>query len=109
MTEIDHALLDAWQKLKPWFERDPDELNRRLARRRSPTLMRPPREWCIAVRASDHRITPWIEPMVTERAMYVPNHVSTRYRQPHTVTLTKPLLQKLGGAVRVDAPHEFEH
>jgi hypothetical protein len=41
--------------------------------------------------------------------MYVPNYDSTRFRQPHTVTITPRLIRALVGAVRIDSPHEFEH
>jgi len=108
MTDLDRALLESWNDVKPKLDADPDELQRRLARRRSPTLTRPPREWCIAVRASDHRITPLSAPLEPERAMYLPNYDSTRFRQPHTVTLTRRLLRELTGGVRIDSPHEFE-
>lgn len=108
MTDLDRALLEAWNNIKPRLDADPGELQRRLARRRSPTLTRPPREWCIAVRASDHRITPLSAPHEPERAMYLPNYDSTRFHQPHAVTITKRLLRTLCGGVRIDAPHEFE-
>jgi DNA-binding NarL/FixJ family response regulator len=60
------------------------------------------------VRASDHRITPWSAPIAPEWAVEVPNVVSMDFRQPHEVTLTKPLLRRLCGAVRVAAPHETQ-
>ena len=106
MTDLDRALLEAWNNISPRLRSDPDELQRRLARRRSPTLMRPPREWCIAMRASDRRITPLTAPLEPERAMYLPNHDSTRFRQPHAVTITRRLLRELTAVVRLAPPHE---
>src|SRR5437867_3468914 len=58
MTDLDEAILNAWQKLRPRILSDPHELARRLSRRRNSLLSRPPRAWCLAIRASDHRITP---------------------------------------------------
>ena len=106
MTDLDRALLEAWAKVKPKLDADPDELRRRLARRRRPSLMRPPRAWCIAVRACDQRINPGTAAITPEWAVELPNPISTRYRQPHTVTLTKPLLQRLCAVVRITPPHE---
>src|SRR5205823_7395619 len=60
--EIDRAIREAWLRLRGKILSDPDELQRRLARRRMKTLTQPPRAWCIAIRASDRRITPahWV-------------------------------------------------
>jgi hypothetical protein len=109
MTDLDRALLEAWAKVKPKLDADPDELRRRLARRRKPSLMRPPRAWCIAVRACDHRINPGTAAIAPEWAVELPNPISTRYRQPHSVTLTKKLLQMLCAVVRITPPHEDWH
>src|SRR5687767_673066 len=51
-------LFNAWKKLQPQLAADPDELPNRLARRRLGVMRRPPRAWCITIRASDTRITP---------------------------------------------------
>src|SRR3954469_21069686 len=69
MTDVDRLILETWEKLGPKILNDPHELQKRLARRRTPTLTRPPRAWCIAIRASDRRITPahWV--IVPEHAM----------------------------------------
>src|SRR5690349_20200874 len=59
MDDIETAILDAWfDRVFPILQRDPRELARRLARRRSATLNRPPRPWCVALRANDARLTP---------------------------------------------------
>src|SRR2546423_12710292 len=62
MNDVARLILEAWQKLGPKIMADPEELARRLARRRLPIMTRPPRAWCLAVRASDRRITPahWV-------------------------------------------------
>src|SRR3989440_3472384 len=67
--KIEQAIDDAWASLRRQILSSPDELHRRLARRRSKPLPRPPRAWCIAIRASDRRITPmhWI--ITPEHAM----------------------------------------
>src|SRR5882672_4856268 len=58
MNDVDRLILEAWEKLGPRIMGDPEELARRLARRRMGILTRPVRAWCLAVRASDTRITP---------------------------------------------------
>src|SRR5207245_2301229 len=58
MNDVARLILEAWQKLGPKIMADSDELAKRLARRRTPTLTRPPRAWCLTLRASDRRITP---------------------------------------------------
>jgi len=57
MNDVDRLILEAWEKLGPGIMADSDELNRRLARRRLGILTRPVRAWCLALRASDQRIT----------------------------------------------------
>ena len=68
-VDLERAITHAWLKLRKQILSDPHELRRRLARRRLKTLTRPPRAWCIAIRASDRRITPahWI--ITPEHAM----------------------------------------
>src|SRR2546421_12401478 len=57
MNDVARLVLEAWEKLGPGIMGDSEELQRRLARRRRAVLMRPPRAWCLCVRASDRRIT----------------------------------------------------
>src|SRR5438093_9230607 len=60
--EVERAIRQSWLRVRNQILSDPQELHRRLARRRLKSLTRPPRAWCIAIRASDRRITPahWI-------------------------------------------------
>src|SRR5688500_2141187 len=59
MSDLLDLIGNAWETtVKPLLENDPDELARRLARLRSGMLRRPPRAWCLAVRASDQWINP---------------------------------------------------
>ena len=52
-------LRDAWKrKVLPLIRKDRAELARRLARRGAGMMRRPPRAWCLAVRASDQRVNP---------------------------------------------------
>src|SRR6267142_6677438 len=55
--ELERAIDEAWLRVRKEILSDPDELHRRLARRRMKSLTRPPRAWCVAIRASDRRIT----------------------------------------------------
>jgi hypothetical protein len=56
MDDIQKALAEAWKRVRPVLERDPDELRRRLARRGLAVLQQPPRAWCLVVRAVDRRV-----------------------------------------------------
>src|SRR5207244_5296638 len=55
--ELQRNICEAWVKLRGKILSDPQELQKRLARRRGKSLGRPPRAWCVAIRASDRRIT----------------------------------------------------
>src|SRR4051812_5364519 len=67
--DLERNIRDAWLRVRKDILNDPQELQRRLSRRGMKTLRRPPRAWCLAVRASDRRITPahWV--IVPEHAM----------------------------------------
>ncbi len=67
MADIDVAVMEAWWRVKPVLLSDPEELARRLARRRTALIMRPPRAYCLGVRASDRRMTAWETAMVPEK------------------------------------------
>src|SRR5688500_6476064 len=61
VEDLEQAILDAWTRVKHNVLSDPLELRRRLDRRERDVLRRPPRAWCLAVRASDLRLR---EPLV---------------------------------------------
>src|SRR5258705_12787292 len=103
MNDVDRLILEAWEKLGPKIMADPEELARRLARRRRPVLTRPPRAWCLAVRASDRRITPahWI--ITPEHAMDL-NHPDHPYEPiEHEVTIRPHALRRYCRPVRTDS------
>src|SRR3954471_23028577 len=86
-VQIERAIDDAWVRVRREILADPDELQRRLARRRMKSLTRPARAWCIAIRASDRRITPahWV--ITPEHAMDL-NHPEHPYEPiEHEVTI----------------------
>lgn len=95
MDDLDRALLDAWHRVLPRLQAEPAERLRRLARRRRPALMRPPRAWCLALRASDTRLAPF----ATDA------HAAAR-RLPHTIELDAPLVRRLTAPVRLPAMGE---
>src|SRR5437588_11731832 len=85
--ELERAIRDAWLKLRGKILSDPQELHRRLARRRLASLTRPPRAWCIAIRASDRRITAMHWVISPEHAMDL-NHPEHPYEPiEHEVTI----------------------
>src|SRR6266850_3935207 len=103
MNDVDRLILEAWEKLGPKIMADPEELARRLARRRRPVLTRPPRAWCLAIRASDRRITPahWV--ISPEHAMDL-NHPAHPYEPiEHEVIIRPHALRKYCRPVRTDS------
>src|SRR5438046_273619 len=103
MNDVERLILEAWEKLGPQIMADPQELGRRLARRRSALLTRPVRAWCIAVRASDRRITPahWV--ISPEHAMDL-NHPLHPYEPiEHEVIIRPEALRKYCRPVTTDS------
>jgi len=90
MDDVELFIRRAWEKLAPTLRADPDELRRR---RDSATLRRPPRAWCLAIRASDTRLAPYMT--------RIPD-----FGQPNAVLLDSPALKKLCAPVRLDPPGE---
>jgi DNA-binding CsgD family transcriptional regulator len=101
--EVGRVIREAWSRARQQILSDPDELRRRLARRRSKSLTRPPRAWCIAIRASDRRITPahWV--IFPEHALDL-DHPEHPY-QPieHEVTIQKHAIRRYCNPVSFSA------
>jgi transcriptional regulator with XRE-family HTH domain len=92
--ELQRNIRDSWLRVRGKILSDPDELQRRLARRRSKSLTRPPRAWCIAIRASDRRITPahWI--ITPEHALDL-DHPAHPYEPiEHELTIQKHAIRR---------------
>src|SRR5690242_14316144 len=103
MHPLNSAILAAWEGVKRKIKDDPAELTRRLARRRLKAMTRPPRAWCLAVRASDARIHSGNALIVPEDAAYLGRPDLFR---PHRVTLEARVLRKLCRAVEISPPGE---
>jgi uncharacterized protein YerC len=86
---VPDLILTAWREIHPRLLDDPHDLARRLARRRKPLLMRPPRAWCIALRASDQRLE--------DAAHVAPSPHPSSFELPPSehVTITPTALVKL--------------
>src|SRR5438132_226089 len=103
MNDVSRLVLEAWEKLGPKIMQDPHELAKRLARRRLNTLTRPIRAWCLAIRASDTRITPahWV--IVPEHAMDL-DHPEHPYEPiEHQFIIQPHALRKFCRPVRTDS------
>src|SRR5882672_11281203 len=101
--DLERAITETWVRVRKQILSDPDQLHRRLARRRMKTLMRPVRAWCIAIRASDRRITPahWV--ITPEHAMDL-DHPEHPYEPiEHEVIIRPHALRKYCRAVRTDS------
>src|SRR3989440_11038927 len=101
--ELERGIREAWLRLRGKILSDPQELQRRLARRRMKSLTRPPRAWCVAVRASDRRITPahWV--ISPEHAMDL-DHPEHPYEPiEHEVIIRPHALRKFCRPVRTDS------
>src|SRR4051794_33290931 len=105
--DIVDILCDAWRRVRERLRDKPDEVAQRLRRGRELWRKRPPRAWCLAIRASDTRITPMTAACVPERAAYpreaMAPHLRTMYER-HRVTLDVELLRALCAVVRI---HEW--
>src|SRR2546421_1107617 len=104
--ELERGIREAWLRLRGKILSDAQELQRRLARRRMKSLTRPPRAWCIAIRASDRRITPahWV--ISPEHAMDL-DHPHHPYEPiEHEVTIQTHAIRRYCHPIRIAAPAE---
>src|SRR5258705_3133157 len=103
MDDVARLVMEAWEHLGQKILANRDQLARRLARRRSALLNRPPRAFCLAIRASDRRITPahWV--ISPHHAMDM-DHPAHPY-QPieHEVIIRPHALRKYCRPVRTDS------
>ena len=106
MDDIESAISCAWNEIVPKLLADPEELKRRLARRKLKHFARPLRAWCVAIRASDHRITPMDAIIVPRHAVSLDAEAHPGRYAEHEVTLTKELLVRLCEAVEIGRPGE---
>src|ERR1041384_5268851 len=88
-------ILDAWRRLKPQILANPADLAKRLARGRGKTFSRPPRAWCLAIRAADRRIGVINGQIDPEYATDPRDPDHPGYVIQHTITLTAPLVREL--------------
>ena len=91
----------AWQRVRHQCEGDPEELRRRIELRKSGMMRRPPRAWCLAVRAADRRITPATTIITPESAAYP----GTGIYQEHEVVLDAKLMRRLCRPVVCPRPY----
>jgi DNA-binding CsgD family transcriptional regulator len=102
--ELERFIRDAWLRVRGSILSDPQELRRRLARRRLKGLTRPPRAWCIALRASDTRIN-LANAIITPSHALELDHPLHPYEQiEHEVMLVARTLRRLCRPVRIAAP-----
>jgi len=102
MTDVDRAILDAWEIIRPRLQSNPHELHRRLARRRQTMLRRPMRHCCLALRANDLRINAYHWIITPEHALFL-NHPDHPYTPiEHQVLIQTPQLRKFYTPVRLD-------
>jgi DNA-binding NarL/FixJ family response regulator len=88
MDDLDRLILKTYRKVLRKIS--PDELRARLARRNLPICTRPPRAWCLSIRASDRRINNDTAIITPYRALYPANQP-----YPHDVTIDHKLLEHL--------------
>src|SRR5205814_6172680 len=101
--DLERAIREAWLNLRGKILSDPQDLARRLARRRKKTLTQPPRAWCLAIRASDRRITPahWVISPEHAMDLYHPAHPYEPIE--HDVIIRPHALRKYCRPVRTDS------
>ncbi|MBC8106018.1 MAG: hypothetical protein H7Z14_05470 [Anaerolineae bacterium] len=100
MDEIELAIRSAWARIAPTLARDAAALQPRLDRAtKLRTLARPPRAWCLAIRASDSRLA--------ADAPYLTANARVREAPPHTLTIDAATIRKLCAPVTLELPGEF--
>jgi DNA-binding CsgD family transcriptional regulator len=104
--ELERNICQAWQRVRNEILADPAELHRRLGRWGSRTLARPPRAWCIAIRASDRRIGPGHWLITPEHAMDL-DHPEHPYEPiEHEVTIQSHGIRRCCHPIRIGKPAE---
>ncbi len=96
LDEIDRALLAAWNKVAPALRHDRVEALRRASRPPADGHIRP---WCLALRASDNRITPYLRKFISTHDAALALRLT-----PHRVVLDQHLLQVLCRPVMIPWP-----
>lgn len=96
MDDLDQALADAWWRVWRRCEENPGEALKRWRRCREGAFARPVRAWCLAVRASDTRLT-------SDNGFAVHEEMFED-RQPHPVFLTGAGLRAVCGPVSIPWP-----
>ena len=97
MDSLEIAVLEAWHRLAERVRKDRVEAGRRAARRLGRSFSRPPRAWCLALRAGDSRITPMY-------SLFEPAEKWAALRRAHTINLDAPALRALCAPVRIPWP-----
>lgn len=98
MDALDVALVSAWRRLSERVRGDRVEARKRAARRLLKSMRRAPREWCLAVRSNDTRISPWAGCVIEPSEKWV------ELRRAHTVALSGEVLRKLCAPVEIPWP-----
>lgn len=96
MDPIDRNLLAAWVRVSEQLRRDPVLAAKRIARARRVTVANPLRAWCLALRASDTRLTEHYNAYVNEEAV--------QDAQEHEVTITGEAVRLLCAPVTIPWP-----
>ena len=100
------AVLKAWNQKHDWIMAEEGELERRLARRQSASFRRPLRAFCVAIRASDHRVNDYHAEICPRHALtkHGPGHEG-RYAE-HVVVITDTLVEVACRPFQITAPGE---
>jgi hypothetical protein len=106
VDEIQHAINQAWLRLRPTLESNPTELSKRLARRQSALLKSPPRAWCLALRSTDTRLERYCSTHPYAAPTNPHPHLRTEHGHPvtHQILLDTPALWHLCSPVEITPP-----
>src|SRR6266536_3186746 len=88
VDDLDRTILETYLKVLPTLSNA--DLRARLARRKTGALNRPPRPWCLAIRASDTRINNDTAIIIPYQAIRFPTQP-----RPHQVVLDARLIRHL--------------
>jgi DNA-binding NarL/FixJ family response regulator len=106
VPDLTPHLLESWSRILPTLLATPELFHQRLSRRSLPTLTRPPRPWCLSLRASDRRIPDSALSPLPPDSPFILHHseFSISSHPPHQITITPKLLLSLTNLVSIPRP-----
>ncbi|HEX8524727.1 MAG TPA: helix-turn-helix domain-containing protein, partial [Tepidisphaeraceae bacterium] len=100
MDDLEKSIRAAWSRIRPTLS--PSDITHRLTRIHTNAYQRPPRPWCLAIRATDTRLNE-ATAIISPRCALSINPSTGRF-SPHSVTLDRDSLLKLCSLIHLSPP-----